>query len=268
VKPPKHNRPQPKASSPGKVERSAQSDKALARIAGFSAVSALFAAAPERVERLFFDDKSKARAKDFCQLMAKARKPYRLVPPEELDKIAGTPMHGGIVAVAQPRPILPFDAEAARGWAKDGRMLLVLDGIGNPHNLGAIMRTTAFFGVPRVVLSDHPQQALPSDASYRVSEGGFEHVEVYRAAKFAEQLAKLRGAYRVIGAAPNGKASVPERRKGDPPFALVLGNEEQGLPKSTLAVCDEIVAIEGSGKVESLNVAAAGAILIHALSTS
>src|SRR5262249_25436531 len=173
---------------------------------------------------------------------------------------------GGIVAVAQPRPVKPFDPDAARSWAKDGQLLIILDGVGNPHNLGAIMRTTAFFGAPRVVLSDHSQQAMPSDASYRVSEGGFEHVEVYRAAKFAEQLAKLRGAYRIIGAAPGGKASIPVRRKGEPPFALVLGNEEHGLPKATLAACDEIVAIEGAGQVESLNVSAAAAILIHALS--
>jgi TrmH RNA methyltransferase len=267
VKPP--NRPPPKQApkpAEGKEARERASDKALARIAGFSAVSALFAAAPERVERLFFDDKSKSRAKDFCQAMAKARKPYRLVPPEELDKIAGTPMHGGIVAVAQPRPVKSFDPDAARSWAKDGQLLLILDGIGNPHNLGAIMRTAAFFGAPRVVLSDHPQQAMPSDASYRVSEGGFEHVEVYRAAKFTEQLAKLRGAYRIIGAAPGGKASIPARKKGESPFALVLGNEEHGLPKSTLDVCGEIVAIEGAGQVESLNVSAAAAILIHALS--
>ncbi|HEV7692092.1 MAG TPA: TrmH family RNA methyltransferase [Hyphomonadaceae bacterium] len=279
MKPPNHpsNRPPPRTPAPSskraedpkpaaeKSDRSAQSDKALARIAGFSAVSALFAAAPERVERLFFDEKSAPRAKDFCQFMAKARKPYRLVPRQELDKIAGTPIHGGIVAVAQPRPVLPFDPEAAKSWASDGRPLLILDGVGNPHNLGAIMRTTAFFGLPRVVLSDHPQQAMPSDASYRVSEGGFEHIDVYRATKFSEQLAKLRGAYRIIGAAPGGKSSVPVRRKGEPPFALLLGNEEHGLPKTSLDVCDNIVAIEGAGKVESLNVSAAAAILIHAL---
>lgn len=266
VKPP--NRPPHKRLDAVQGAKPAEkfNDKALARIAGFSAVSALFAAAPERVERLFFDDKMKVKAGDFCQVMAKARKPYRLVPREELDRIAGTPIHGGIVAVAQPRPVMAFDPDAARGWAKDAQMLLILDGIGNPHNLGAIIRTAAFFGTPRVVLSDHVQQALPSDASYRVSEGGFEHVDVYRATKFAEQLAKLRGAYRIIGAAPGGKASVPVRRQGEPPFALVLGNEEHGLPKSTLDVCDEIVAIDGSGKVESLNVSAAAAILIHALS--
>lgn len=241
------------------------SDKAFIRIAGFSAVSALFKSAPDRVERLFFDEKSAARAKGFCTVMAKARKPYRLVPVDEIDRIAGTPMHGGIVAVARPRGVLPFEPEKARAWAADGRLLLILDGVGNPHNLGAIMRTSAFFGLPRVVLSDHPQQALPSDASYRVAEGGFEHIDVYRAPRFASQLARLRGVYRVVGAAPNGRASIPAHVKNDLPLALILGNEEHGLPKETLAACDEIIAIEGSGQVESLNVAAAAAILIHTL---
>lgn len=241
------------------------SPKHLARIAGFSAVAALFATAPERVERLFFDERSKARVKDFCAILSKARKPYREVPKEELDKVAGTAMHGGIVAVAQPRPTLKFDAETARGWARDGKLLLILDGIGNPHNLGAIVRSAAFFGVPRIVLTDHAQQALPSDASYRVAEGGFEHLDIHRAGGISAQLGKLRGAYRVVGAAPSGRAGVPAPQKGGLPFALVLGNEEAGLPAATLSACDEVVAIPGQGRVQSLNVAAAAAILVYAL---
>lgn len=239
--------------------------KSFTRVAGFSAVSALFATAPERVERLFFDERSRARVKDFCAVLSKARKPYREVPKEELDKVAGTAMHGGIVAVAQPRPVLPFDAQAAKSWARDGRLLLILDGIGNPHNLGAIVRTAAFFGLPRILLSDHAQQALPSDASYRVAEGGFEHVALYRAAGISAQLGKLRGTYRIVGAAPSGRSAVPTRKPTDLPFALVLGNEEAGLAKATLAACDEVAAIPGQGRIESLNVSAAAAILIYAL---
>ena len=239
--------------------------KNFIRVAGFAAVAALFAAAPGRVERLFFDERSKARAKDFCAILSKARKPYRDVPKEELDKVAGTPMHGGIVAVALPRPILAFDPQAARDWARDGKLLLVLDGIGNPHNLGAIVRSAAFFGVPRILLSDHALQALPSDASYRVAEGGFEHVELYRTGAISAQLGKLRGAYRILGAAPTGRAGVPAPQPGSPPFALVLGNEEAGVPQATLAACDEVVSIPGSGRIESLNVSAAAAVLIYAL---
>src|SRR6185437_10971281 len=125
---------------------------------------------------LFFSGDLRKHLVDFCGVLARARKPYRQVGDEELAKVAGTVLHGGVVALARPRPVPRFDVTEGASWAVDGKLLLLLDGIGNPHNLGAIARTAAFFGVPRLVLSDHPEQAGPSDASYRVAEGGLEHV--------------------------------------------------------------------------------------------
>jgi TrmH RNA methyltransferase len=241
-------------------------DKGFDRIAGLPAVSALFAAAPHRVERLFFNERAKAQVKAFCLKLAKAHKPYRLVTAEEMEKLAGTPMHGGVVAIAQPRPIRPFDAADARSWARDGHLLLLLDGVGNPHNLGAIIRTAAFFGLPRAVLSDHPAQARPSDASYRVAEGGFEYVQLYRAQQFAATLKELGKNYHVVGTAPGARDPLSMLRPNDKPFALVLGNEEDGLPRSTLNACDDVVTIPRMGRIQSLNVAATAAILIFALS--
>ena len=243
-------------------------EKALDRIAGFAAVSALFAAAPDRVERLFFEERAKARVKPFCVVMARARKPYRLVTVPELERIAGTPMHGGVVAIARPRPVLPFDPDEARAWARDNHLLLLLDGVGNPHNLGAIVRTAAFFGVPRAVLSDDPAQANPSDAAYRVAEGGFEHVQFYRATRFAAALKQLGQSYRVLGTAPEAKTTLATLRRSERPFALVLGNEEAGLSRATLEACGEIIAIPRAGRIQSLNVAASAAILMFALTQS
>ena len=226
------------ARGPRSVSR--DDGRKLMRIAGLPAVAAVFAAAPERVERLFFDARLKPEVGPFCAELARRRKPYREVEPEDLARLAGSVLHGGILALAQPRSVPAFDPAHAASWASDGQLLLLLDGIGNPHNLGAIVRTAAFFGVPRIVISDHPEQAGPSDASYRVAEGGMEHVELYRAAISAS----------------------------DRPFALVLGNEQQGLPRDTRRACDELVTIPGSGAVQSLNVAATAAILIYAFSTN
>src|SRR5258708_24809476 len=195
----------------------------LLRIAGLPAVSALFATSPERVERLFFDDRMKPLTGAFCATLARARKPYRIVPPEELERVAGTVLHGGIVAVAQPRPLPELDLAAAQRWAEDGQPLLLLDGIGNPHNLGAIARTAAFFGLPRIVLSDHPEQAGPSDASYRVAEGALEHVALYRAPRFATTLKVLRRFYRVLGTALCTEQPLTALRHTEKPVALVLG---------------------------------------------
>lgn len=237
----------------------------LLRVAGLPAVKALFATAPGRVERLFFDSRLKSQVGDLCAELARARKSYRMVEAEELERVAGSVMHGGVVAWAQPKPVPPLDPAKAKDWTRDGKPLLLLDGIGNPHNLGAIARTAAFLGLPRIVLSDHPAQALPSDASYRVAEGGLEYVELYRATGFAKTLQQLRRSYRVIGTAAENGRPVDELRRSDRPLALVLGNEEHGLPQATLKACDGIVTIAGSGFVQSLNVAASAAILLHAL---
>jgi TrmH RNA methyltransferase len=119
--------------------------------------------------------------------------------------------------------------------------------------------------LPRIVLSDHPAQAGPSDASYRVAEGGLEHVELYRAPRFAQVLQRLRRHYRILAAAAENGQPIAAPRAGGQPVALVLGNEERGLPRATLEACDEVVTIPGSGFVQSLNVAASAAILLHAL---
>jgi TrmH RNA methyltransferase len=158
----------------------------------------------------------------------------------------------------------PLDlAETAR-WARDGQPLLLLDGIGNPHNLGAIARSAAFFGLPRLVLSDHPDQAAPSDAAYRVAEGGLEHIALFRAG-FPATLRELRRSYRVIGTAATDGHGLDLLEAGERPVALVLGNEERGLPQATLAACEAVVTIPGTGRVQSLNVSASAAILLHAL---
>jgi TrmH RNA methyltransferase len=239
--------------------------KKLLHIAGLPAVSALFSTAPERVQRLYFDQRTKPHAEALCAELARVRKPYRLVKTDELARIAGSSMHGGIIAVALPRPLRSVDPVKVKDWARAGGLLLLLDGVGNPHNLGAIARTAAFFGVPRIVLSDHPAQAAPSDASYRVAEGGLEFVELYRGLRFAQLLGSLRRNYRVVAAAADRGRSITALHPSEQPFALVLGNEEYGLPHATLQACDEIVTIPGSGFIQSLNVAASAAILVHAL---
>jgi RNA methyltransferase, TrmH family len=239
--------------------------KELLHIAGLPAVSALFATAPERVERLFFEERMKTLTGGFCSRLAQAHKPYRLVSAAELERVAGTLMHGGIVALARPRPMLVLNLAEAAHWARDGKTLLLLDGVGNPQNLGAIARSAAFFGLPRLVLSDHPEQASLSDASYRIAEGGLEHVMVYRAPRFPQMLSGLRHFYRVLGTASAKGRPLDALPPSSRPFALVLGNEEEGLPRATLKACDEVVTIPGAGSVQSLNVAASAAILIYAL---
>jgi TrmH RNA methyltransferase len=106
--------------------------KKLLRVSGLPAVSALLAVAPERVEQLFFDNRMQRYVAELCAKLARMRRSYRLAGTDELERIAGTMLHGGIVALAQPRPVSPIDPIVAKAWAADGRLLLLLDGVGNP----------------------------------------------------------------------------------------------------------------------------------------
>jgi RNA methyltransferase, TrmH family len=235
--------------------------RALLRVCGLAAVSALFERDPGRVERLYFEPGLRGEVGLFCAALAHARKPYREVDAAELARVAGTLLHGGVAAIARPQPLAALDSATASGWAQDGKPLLVLDGVGNPHNLGAIARTAAFFGIERIVLAHRPDQALPSDASYRMAEGGLDRVTLYQA-PLPQALTGLRRGYRILGAAL-GRCPPPAGGKGIRPPALILGNEETGLAPATLAACDELVTIPGAGRMQSLNVAAAAAILIY-----
>jgi len=241
----------------------------LAKIAGFQAVSALFRRDPSQVIRLYFDEKNKKIVGEFCSQMAKMQRPYRLVEDSELQKISGTILHGGVVAAALPRVVPDFDIEQAEAWARAGEPLVILDGIGNPHNLGAIARTLAFFGMKYLLISDHPKQAGLSDAAHRVAEGGLEHLEVYRVHGLPKVCRELREIYRVVATSLSSRAGELTNHPNDPrPLALVLGNEEAGLSTETLNACDETVIVRGAGLVQSLNVSATAAILIHQIAAS
>ena len=234
-------------------------------VCGLTAVRALFAQDAGAIKRLYFDYPTGRRIGVICRALAAARKIYRCVEPPELEKIAGTVHHGGIVAVIEQRGLRPPCPEDVRRWARERAPLLLLDRIGNAHNLGAIVRTAAFFGVAQIVVPDHPEQALPSGATHRVAEGGMARVEFSRVKSLAEFIRELRPFYHVIGAAVSGAAPLERRPESTAPnakpIALVLGNEEHGLASDVAAACDRLVRISGSGAMESLNVAAAAAVL-------
>ena len=241
------------------------------RICGPAPVRALFLRRPQAVLRLFYTEERRALAGPLCAYLARTRRPYREVGPEELARIAGTTHHGGIVAVAVARRAEPLPGHALpRDLAlgpPGAPVLPVLDGIGNPHNLGAIARSAAFFGARALLLSGDPRQADLSDAAFRIAEGGLEHLRVLRARDLPVLLKGMRGRFLTLAAVPRGgvpPAAVPRDR----PVALVLGNEEEGLPAETLAACEARVTLSGSGLVESLNVAAAAAVLLHALTAA
>ncbi|MCC7049355.1 MAG: RNA methyltransferase [Alphaproteobacteria bacterium] len=234
------------------------------KLSGLRAVEALFRRDPDAIRRLYLDRATAPGAGAMCRYLAERRRAYAVKDDAELARIAGTLHHGGIVAVIAARaPRLPGRGEID-AWAAARQPVLVLDGVGNPHNFGAIVRTAAFLGIEQVVLSERAEQALPSPAAYRVAEGGFEHVVLWRPPAIAGFLRDLGRRHRILAASPRG-TSLAGLKRGDRPVALVLGTEESGLSPAVEKLAAELVAIPGADGVESLNVSVAAGILMYEL---
>ncbi len=233
-------------------------------VCGWQAVSTLFARHPAEVHRLFFDAATGKRAGVFCSLLAQHKKVYRQVDVTELDRIAGSKLHGGIVAVIAERPFKKVTREVMVEWARAKTPLLLLDRVSNANNVGAIVRTAAFFGVKAIIVPDHPGQAQPGEAAWRVAEGGMEFVDFYRVPALPAFCTELKRSHYLIGTSLRGNQLSPSaaRERGLPrPPAIILGNEERGMAPEIMAQCDRLVKIPGTDTVESLNVSAAAAVL-------
>ena len=230
-------------------------------VCGLNAVAALFARRAPDVLRLFHVPELRPNVADWCAELARARKPFRVVAADELATIAGTRHHGGVACAAKPRAPAILDLANLPKL----KFLLVLDGIGNPHNLGAIARSAAFFGTPALLLAEGPGHAMPSDAAYRTAEGGLEWLDLYRTRHLPAALAAMAPHYRTVAATLNRDATALAELPRDRPTALVLGHEERGISAAALAACRREIRIPGSGRVQSLNVAQAASVLLHRL---
>jgi len=235
----------------------------LLTICGLSTVRALAASAPERIERLFFDETTAPQFAETCRFLSQKRKVYRLVTAAELKKITDTAHHQGAAAVIHVAA--PHTLEKL----KLAQHTLCLHDVLNPHNVGAILRTAAFFGVYDIICSKKSYAAAMTASAWRVAEGGVSlaNFHVYNEAKeffaFADRL-KLRSA----AAVRPDKEKLPALEAvlssaGESKVVVCLGNEEAGLPRSFVEACSDRFTISGSGKIESLNVSVAAALCLE-----
>jgi TrmH RNA methyltransferase len=227
-------------------------------VCGLNAVAAVFRRRPDDVARLFYTAQARHLAGPFCAELARLKRPYRELPPDEMLKASGTTHHGGLAAVVKPREI-PF-----LEGVPDCKLLLVLDQVGNPHNLGAIARSAAFFGVRAMLLHETRAAAMPSDAAHRTAEGAMEYLDIYRTRDLARALRGLNPHFRTVATTLRPQAVPFATLPRDRPMALVLGHEEHGVSAEVLATCRREIRIEGSGQIQSLNVAQTAAILLQA----
>jgi 23S rRNA (guanosine2251-2'-O)-methyltransferase len=207
---------------------------------------------------------------EIAALAGRAGVAVRRVPRERLASAAGVEAHQGVLARAQPVAEVPLADLTARRPGQPRPFLLLLDGVTDPHNLGAILRTAACAGATGVVLPRH-RASLVTPTVTKAAAGAIEYLPIC-VAPGAAQAAAAFGAAGVwsVGLEPDGPASVFELTVATEPLALVLGSEGRGLSRLVRARCDVLARIPQAGVagtgVGSLNVAAAAAVACFAVS--
>lgn len=237
-------------------------------VCGFEAVVALAKYHPEKISRLFFAENRVKQFGQVCKYLAENKKLYRIVEDAELEKLADSVHHQGVVAMIF-EPVIPrLEYEQIEEWKNEHTKILVLDEVGNANNLGAIIRSAAFFGIETIILTEEDKQATITTSTYRVAQGGMEFVNLFKVSSTAWFLCQCRGKITCIGTdllAHHILSDMPRLVEPSEACAIVLGNEEHGISSETKKLCTHLIKIAGAGNIESLNVAQAATLFCNAL---
>jgi len=233
-------------------------------VVGFHAVLAVLEA-NRPVELLWLQDGRRDGRLAKIESIARDRGlPLRRVPKRRLDEVAPGHPHNGCALRSAPVELGTID-ELVRPDGEPASVVL-LDTIDDPHNLGAVVRSAAAFGIDGIVIAG-PSAPPLGGAAARAAAGHLERVPLVRVNVAADALRTFRDAgYWVIGAAMEGTSS----REIDPThrWVLCLGSEHKGLRAKTKSAIDEFVAIPMTEGVESLNLSVAAGVLMYELTQS
>ena len=183
-----------------------------------------------------------------------------LVNRKELDnKCQG--VHQGVMAICKPYEYLDLNEIIRRASKVDVPIIICLDGINDPHNFGAIMRSADIFNVSGIVISKHNQVPLNATVA-KTSAGAINFVPVSLVSNMNQALEKLKeNGFWIVST--RGEASINYHElKYDFPIALVIGNEGDGVSRLVIKNSDYVVKIPQSGHIESLNASVATGILL------
>ena len=229
------------------------------RVYGRNACLAAFAKRPQDLRKVYLTEARIGEFKPVLGWCVKHRLGYRVVENDDLDRLTEAQHHEGVCFELRRHAPLSV-TELARACVREQPALLVwLDGVGNPHNVGAILRSAANFGARGLILPAG-SPAL-SGAALRVAEGGAESVPLAQAQAREDVTAVLHEAGFTI-AATVPRAGVELYKSGLPQrLALILGAEGEGMSSALIDRADLRLTVPGTGAVESLNVSASAAVL-------
>jgi 23S rRNA (guanosine2251-2'-O)-methyltransferase len=232
---------------------------------GFHAITVRLKTAPQSITEIHVDSSRRdARMRQLVQRAQDAGAKLVDSDAERLNAMAGGPRHQGVVARVTP-VVLQHDLDEVLDNASNPALVLVLDGVTDPHNLGACLRVADGAGAHAVVAPKDHAVGLNATVA-KVASGAAETVPYLMVTNLARTLAELKDRdVRIIGTSDDAERTLYDADLRGP-VALVLGAEGAGMRQLTRKHCDELVRIPMQGAVESLNVSvAAGVCLFEAL---
>jgi len=248
-----------------KAEEAPEVDREpIDRVMGILPVLEMLRARGRSVDLLYIDkEKGGKHFDEMIKLAKESGVNFRVVPKEALDDMAGSVRHQGVVAVVAPKEYA--DAyELIRKSKEKGTMplIVVLDGVEDPHNLGAILRTAESAGADGIVIPEHRAARLTATVA-KVSAGALEHIDVAKVGNLADFIGVLKKeGFWVLGLEGGGSANYTDFDM-NVPLALVMGGEGKGVRPIIAKSCDALVSLPMLGKVDSLNVSVAAGIVLY-----
>ena len=247
----------PQARQPGAATRLARATPELELIYGFHAVGEALRAGRRKCLRLHA---TSAAAEKLAAEIHASQIPLAIVTGDEITAtLPPDAVHQGVLLEARPVPMV----DLSEITSKSG-VVLVLDQVTDPHNVGAILRTAAAFGVDALVTTERHSPEF-SGILAKAASGGLEHVDIVSVVNLSRALTELGEAgYQCIGLdtdAAEALQSVPLLR----PVALVLGAEGKGLRRLTRERCDVLARLDMPGRIKSLNVSNACAVALNTI---
>ena len=196
------------------------------------------------------------RIQEIVELGRQTRTPIRFEPREALDRASNGANHQGVVAFGAPHRYAELEE-----IGPDAKLLVVLDGVEDPHNLGAIVRTAHAAGAAAVVIPERRAAGI-TDTVAKAAAGALEHLPIVRVGNVTKTLDRFKkDGWWIYGLDERGEKSYSEIDYLQP-TVMVLGGEGYGIHQNTRKHCDVLIRIPMAGAISSLNVSVAAGVVL------
>jgi len=230
-------------------------------ITGRNPVIELLKAGQKTVNKILLSRQAHGEpVKEIVKLARDKKIPIHNVPPEKFDSL-GIEDTQGVAAEVSTAVYLELEELWNQVKGKEKPLLVILDGIEDPHNLGAIIRNAVVFGADGIVFGKWRAAGMTETVS-RTSAGAVEHISIARVTNIAESISwlKKQGVW-CVGAEVGGKSVAEDKFQF--PMAVVIGSEGEGLHRLVKERCDYLVSIPQTNKISSLNASCAAAVVLY-----